>query len=100
MVPEHEQKRNLGHLPFLLEASFRIKAPEAWYRVLSDCVWALGGFPHLLFLAHPFFAVGEASEPNLPCPFAVVETQELVAVSADAGRNSWLVARMKMKTLD
>lgn len=30
----------------------------------------------------------------------MVETQKLVDLFADAGRNSWFVARMKMKTLD
>lgn len=44
------------------------------------------------FFSSPFFAVGGASEQNLSCPFAVVETQKLVVVSADAGRNSWFVA--------
>lgn len=33
------------------------------------------------------------------CPCAVVERQERVAISIDAGRNAWFVSQKKMKTL-
>lgn len=89
------KKMNLGHITFLLDASFWMKPDIGCSRTAFGLCEA---FPSPFF-SSPFFTVGGASEQNLSCPFAGVETQELVVVFADAGRNSWFVARMKMKTL-